>query len=66
VTKRLIDRDELWTLFVMHYWDSFQKDRDLILSHINDVMMMVKDETPAPRRSTVPRPAPRNAMPRAR
>ena len=40
---RLIDRDQLWTLFVGHYWDSFHKDRDLILSHINAVMMKVPD-----------------------
>lgn len=40
---RLIDRDELWKLFVEHYWDSFAKDRDLILCHVEAVMRMAED-----------------------
>ena len=40
---RLIDRDLLWIKFVDHYWDSFEKDRDLILTHINSVMDMVEN-----------------------
>jgi len=35
---RLIDRDKVWALFVDHYWDSFQKDRDLILCHVEEVL----------------------------
>ncbi len=38
------DRDELWALFVLHYWDSLQKDRDLILDHILAVMAMLPVE----------------------
>ena len=40
VESRHIDRDELWALFVDHYWDSLAKDRDLILCHISSVLMM--------------------------
>ena len=36
--KRLVDSDELWALFVDHYWNGVQKDRDLILCHITAVM----------------------------
>jgi hypothetical protein len=41
MSLRLVNRDELWTKFVQHYWDSCQKDRDLILTHIENVMRMV-------------------------
>jgi hypothetical protein len=37
---RLINRDEVWKLFCDHYWDSFQKDRDLILCHVDAVLRM--------------------------
>lgn len=37
---RLIDRDKVWALSVDHYWDSFQKDRDLILCHVDAVLRM--------------------------
>lgn len=37
---RLIDRDKVWELFCHHYWDSFQKDRDLILCHVDAVLRM--------------------------
>lgn len=40
MTQRLIDRDEIWNLFVDHYWDSLEKDRDLILCHIDAVLQM--------------------------
>ena len=40
LTRAQIDRDELWALFVDHYWDSLAKDRDLILCHISSVLMM--------------------------
>jgi len=40
MTQRLIGRDEIWKLFVGHYWDSFEKDRDLILCHIDAVLQM--------------------------
>jgi hypothetical protein len=36
---RSINRDKVWALFVDHYWDTFQRDRDLILSHINSVLI---------------------------
>ena len=39
VESRHIDRDELWALFVDHYWDSLAKDRDLILCHISSVLI---------------------------
>lgn len=39
--KRLIDRDKLWKLFVQHYWDVAQKDRDLILCHVDAVLRMI-------------------------
>jgi hypothetical protein len=42
---RLIDRDKVWASFVMHYWDSVQKDRDLILCHVEAVLRTAKDET---------------------
>lgn len=38
--RRLIDRDEVWKLFVDHYWDSFQQQRDLILCHVDAVLRM--------------------------
>jgi hypothetical protein len=40
--RRLIDRDEVWDLFCKHYWDSFQKDRDLILCHVDAVLQMAR------------------------
>jgi hypothetical protein len=40
---RLIDRDKVWALFVDHYWSTFQDDRDLILDHVNTVLMMTPD-----------------------
>lgn len=41
--ERLIDRDKLWGLFVDHYWDTLQKDRDLILCHVESVLRMIQD-----------------------
>lgn len=37
---RLIDRDAIWKSFCEHYWDTFDKDRDLILDHI---MVVIRD-----------------------
>lgn len=44
MTERLINRDKLWELFVQHYWDTFHKDRDLILCHVENVLRMIPDK----------------------
>jgi hypothetical protein len=46
--RRLIDRDEVWNLFCDHFWDSFQKDRDLILCHVDAVLRMASALEPKP------------------
>lgn len=42
----LIDRDDLWERLCQHYWDSLQKDRDLILTHIEAVLRMIPNHAP--------------------
>lgn len=42
--RDLVDVDEVWTLFCHHYWDSFQKDRDLILCHVEAVLRMARQQ----------------------
>jgi hypothetical protein len=45
-TLDLVDCQELWALFCDHYWDSIQKDRDVILWHVDAVLKMALEPKP--------------------